>query len=65
MYPYGEEQEDEELDVENVRDGLCVKIDYGNGLYFYDVKRYKLFVSIYKNNAVSHCFNCKKNCVVL
>ncbi|XP_078352119.1 mucin-like protein [Oculina patagonica] len=44
MYPYGEEQEDEELDVVNIRDGLCVKIDYGNGLYFYDVKRYKLFI---------------------
>ncbi|XP_078349351.1 mucin-like protein [Oculina patagonica] len=44
MYPYGEEQEDEELDVVNIRDGHCVKIDYGNGLYFYDVKRYKLFI---------------------
>ena len=46
MYPYGEEQKDLEMDVELIRDESCKEINYNDGLWFFDIKHYKLFVSI-------------------
>lgn len=46
MYPYGEEQNDAEMDVEMIKAGLCKEIVFEYGLWFFDVKRYELFVSI-------------------
>lgn len=46
IYPYGEEQNDQEMDVDLVQQGACPQIDNVDGFYLYDVKRYKLFVSL-------------------
>ena len=46
MYPYGEDQNDEEMEVEMIQDELCKRMDFEDGLWFFDIKHYKLFVSI-------------------
>ena len=45
MYPYGEKQQDKEMDVEMIRAKLCERIDIEDGVWFFDLKHYKLFVS--------------------
>lgn len=46
MYPYGEEQNDAEMDVGLIRDELCKEILYDYGIWFFDDKHYVLYVSI-------------------
>lgn len=45
MYPYGPDQHDEEMDVQMIDEGLCKEIVFEYGLWFFDDKRYELFVS--------------------
>ena len=46
MYPYGEEQNDTEMDVGLIRDELCKEVLYDYGIWFFDDKHYVLYVSI-------------------
>ena len=50
MYPYGEEQKDKEMNVDLIKRGDCEGIDNDDGYYFYDVKRYRQFVSVINRN---------------
>ena len=45
MYPYGKEQNDTEMDVRLIREELCTEIIYDYGIWFFDDKRYVLYVS--------------------
>ena len=53
MYPYGEQQKDKEMDVEMIRAKLCERIGIEDGVWFFDNKHYKLFVSFIEKNQCS------------
>lgn len=63
MYPFGEEQ-DEEMDVDLVKRGSCQRIDNDDGFWFYDLKRYKQFVSIIMKHCGVFFFYLIEICVV-
>lgn len=44
VYPYGEDQLDQEIEVDLVKNKGCLRVDYKDGFYFFDEKRYFLFI---------------------
>ena len=52
MYPYGEEQNDTEMDVGLIRDELCKEVLYDSGIWFFDDKHYVLYVSIMTSSSL-------------
>ena len=46
VYPYGNDTQDQEMEVDLVKNKDCLRVDYKDGFYFFDEKRYFLFVSL-------------------
>ena len=61
VYPYGEDQQDQEMDVDLIKNGDCRRENFEDGFYFYDEKRYKLFVSLSSVLMTSNLSGLKQN----
>ena len=46
VYPFGEDQQDQEIEVDYIKNGRCPRENNDDGFYFFDEKRYHLFVSL-------------------